>query len=248
MAWDTRSHFEKRAGTYNYAAGWVTDTGVLGALYALAGPTQHSVILDLASGTGKVAMYFHKTEPTILMYALDISSSMLSQITEPAIETIVGDAHRLPFPRSSLDLIVCRQAFHYFTNPIEVLQEAHRTLRGNGRLVIGQITPFGRSDSDWWKLIAAVRQPLRHHRWTATGLSSCLQKAGFQVTDVVRRTTRESLRSWSSRYQQSQHKLRVLERLIRNAPEPYRLLHNYIEANGDVLFDSSWTLLAARLD
>lgn len=244
--WRVRSHFEKRAETYDKGAAWVKDEGVLGSVLALAKPDRNSRVLDLGCGTGQVATNLRAWDPSLQVFALDISPAMLAKLPDPAIRPVLSDAHSLPFSDSSFDVIVCRQALHYFSRPTQVMRECNRVLDSSGCLVIAQITPFCRADSTWWKVIARARQPLRIHRWTQNGIEACLKKSGFSIEDTVRRTTRESLSSWLERCTTDASKMIQIARLLREAPSRYRRLHNYTVLDGDVCFDSSWTIVSAR--
>ncbi len=48
----------------------------------------------------------------------------------------VLDAHHLPFPNASFDVVVCQNAFHHFKDPLRALKELTRILKIGGILLI----------------------------------------------------------------------------------------------------------------
>ena len=49
---------------------------------------------------------------------------------------IVGDIHAMPFPDNSLSAIICLAVLEHVENPIKAMEEMHRTLKLNGKLLI----------------------------------------------------------------------------------------------------------------
>ena len=65
---------------------------------------------------------------------------------------MIEDAHALPFQDEQYDLIVSVTAIEFMDNPKNVLMEAMRVLKPNGRLVIGLLT----KESPWGELYQAM--------------------------------------------------------------------------------------------
>lgn len=98
-------------------------------------------VLEIASGPGYLSIELAKLGAYAIT-GLDISKSFVRIATQNArragltVEFRLGDAHALPFPTRSLDLIVCRAAFKNFTDPVTVLREMHRALKPDARALI----------------------------------------------------------------------------------------------------------------
>jgi demethylmenaquinone methyltransferase/2-methoxy-6-polyprenyl-1,4-benzoquinol methylase len=102
-------------------------------------------LLDLAAGTGDLAIYFrklYKDENKIVL--ADPNSEMLSyakqrlskkSITDN-IELITTHAENLPFNDSSFDNISIGFGFRNFTDTDKTLQEIMRVLKKNGKLIM----------------------------------------------------------------------------------------------------------------
>jgi ubiquinone/menaquinone biosynthesis C-methylase UbiE len=99
----------------------------------------HERILDLGCGTGTLIQRLLQLAPEIKIVGIDPSAEMLNvarQKLPKSVKLRVGSADSIPFPNESFDLIISTNAFHYFRNPSQAIQEAKRVLKPNGHLVI----------------------------------------------------------------------------------------------------------------
>ena len=109
-------------------------------------------VLDIGSGTGTYSIWMNKLGLNVT--SIDQSKEMINIAKEKAskeklnIDWILGDAHVLPFPNQSFDLVVSVTAIEFMDNYRVVLNEAMRVLKPNGRLVIGVLT----KNSPWGEL------------------------------------------------------------------------------------------------
>ncbi|MCT4663884.1 MAG: bifunctional demethylmenaquinone methyltransferase/2-methoxy-6-polyprenyl-1,4-benzoquinol methylase UbiE [Flavobacteriales bacterium] len=116
---------------------------------------QNSVnnILDIATGTGDLAITLHK--PGIKITGLDISEGMLEvgreKLKERGIDNdvnfILGDAEEMPFPDNHFDAITVAFGVRNFANLEKGLKEIHRVLKPGGFLYVLEFsqpttTPF----------------------------------------------------------------------------------------------------------
>lgn len=83
--------------------------------------------LEIGSGSGNLKEY----KPNII--SSDIES-------HPWLD-MCFDAHKMPFPNSSLSNIVIIDVLHHLQNPILFLQEASRVLKKGGRLIMVEPYP-----------------------------------------------------------------------------------------------------------
>jgi SAM-dependent methyltransferase len=164
------------------------------AIVGYARPTAGMNILDLASGTGEPAITIaSRIGPTGHVTALDLSPELL-EITEQRakergltnITTKQADAHQLPFPDASFDLVTSRFGVMFFDN--RALQEARRVLKLNARACFMAWGPW---EQPFWSTMMGVahkyaggtlvppgQDPCRFGR--PGSLSEELRKAGFQ--------------------------------------------------------------------
>ncbi len=110
-------------------------------LVHLAGPRPGERVLDLATGTGDVAIAVARRCAPGQVVGVDLNESMLrlARKKHPPdvtnLEWQVGDATALPFPDASFDLVTIGYAGRGFPSWERVLAEVWRVLRPGGRFV-----------------------------------------------------------------------------------------------------------------
>ncbi len=105
-------------------------------------------ILDLATGTGDMAIMTARALPGAHITAVDLSSEMLALARKKAVRHRVqqritfvkGDALRLSAADNRFDLVVSAFGLRNFESIIEGYREIHRTLRPGGRIVILELS------------------------------------------------------------------------------------------------------------
>jgi SAM-dependent methyltransferase len=108
------------------AVEWVVERCGLGA-----GKT----IVDIGAGTGKLTRLLVPCGARVI--AVEPVAEMRARLvaTTPDAEVLEGTAERLPLAEGSADVVTVAQALHWFDLD-RALQEVHRILRPDGRLVL----------------------------------------------------------------------------------------------------------------
>lgn len=97
--------------------------------------TGKETILDIGGGTGRLAQYLSNQCKKI--YILDESEGMLSAVKEhEKVIPIVGDGLSTGFEKGSIDVVILSDVLHHIQNQSELIEEIHRVLKGDGRLLI----------------------------------------------------------------------------------------------------------------
>jgi SAM-dependent methyltransferase len=172
------------------------------ALVDYARPEPGMKVLDLASGTGEPAISLaSRVLPGGHITALDLSQDLLDITAQRAkgrdltnISTHQADAHHLPFPDASFDLITSRFGVMFFDH--RALSEAHRVLKPAAHACFLAWGPFGQPF--WSSMMGVVHKfaggPLLPpgqdpFKYAQPGsLSEALLAAGFQQIDEETRT------------------------------------------------------------
>jgi demethylmenaquinone methyltransferase/2-methoxy-6-polyprenyl-1,4-benzoquinol methylase len=110
---------------------------------ALLKDLPHPHILDVATGTGDMALQAQK-QLDCLVTGVDISEGMLrvasqkinSQNLQDKIKVLEGDSEELPFENNEFDAIMVAFGVRNFENLQKGLREMARVLRPGGRVVI----------------------------------------------------------------------------------------------------------------
>ena len=101
-------------------------------------------VLDIATGTGDLAIQMAETMPEAKVTGLDISPGMLEVGKEKVrrknldsrIEMVIGDSEALPFENDSFDAITVAFGVRNFEDLEKGLAEIHRVLKPGGNFMV----------------------------------------------------------------------------------------------------------------
>jgi ubiquinone/menaquinone biosynthesis C-methylase UbiE len=99
--------------------------------------TRNGTILDLGSGTGYLSIEVAERSPNLQVYGIDLSRQMVKIARRHArgvdnARFVFGNAAKLPFKDSSIDLVLSTGALHHWKTPRLVFDECYRVLRTGG--------------------------------------------------------------------------------------------------------------------
>lgn len=121
------------------------------ALLAALGGTELGEVLDIGTGTGRIAEMLEPMarrvtgidkSPEMLRFA----RSRLQHLPAGRVELLQGDFAALPFAAESFDTVVFHQVLHYAHQPDYALAEAARVCRGGGCIAIVDLAAHERED------------------------------------------------------------------------------------------------------
>jgi demethylmenaquinone methyltransferase/2-methoxy-6-polyprenyl-1,4-benzoquinol methylase len=94
-------------------------------------------IVDLATGTGDLALAVQKKLPDAEVTGVDFLPEMLELARRKGVrETILADAMKLPFPDASFDCVTIAFGLRNMENWRDALVEMSRVLERDGRLLV----------------------------------------------------------------------------------------------------------------
>jgi ubiquinone/menaquinone biosynthesis C-methylase UbiE len=166
----------------------------------LARPQPGDLALDVATGTGHVALALAPHVRRV--YGLDVTREMLGQArrltTERGVtnvEWILGDAQRLPFADDTFDLYTVRAAPHHFHDVDAFLHEAHRVLRPGRHAVFVDCAPPVPA-RDLLHEVEKRRDPSHVRSMTVDEWVEQLEEAGFEIESAVPRELEWDFEDW----------------------------------------------------
>ena len=165
-------------------------------------------VLDIAGGTGDLAMAFaKKAGPSGRVVHTDINETMLRTGRDRLVDagvvlpTLVCDAERLPFASGSFDRVSVAFGLRNMSHKDAALKEMHRVLRPNGKLLVLEFSRVAKPLEkvyDWYsfqvlprlgRLVAGdadsyryLAESIRMHPDQAT-LKSMMLEGGFGHVD-----------------------------------------------------------------
>ena len=139
--------FNNIAGRYDFLNHFLSmgiDKGWRKKAIAAVAQINPQNILDVATGTGDMAIAAAKTIHPKRIAGLDIADQMLEvgrkKITEQNLSSIIsmqtGDSESMPFATGEFDAVMCAYGVRNFEHLEEGLAEMNRVLRPGGKVVI----------------------------------------------------------------------------------------------------------------
>jgi ubiquinone/menaquinone biosynthesis C-methylase UbiE len=119
---------------YLQQAAWTRDLRTY--LFEQAGITHARRVLEVGCGTGAI---LRDLPPSASLHGLDLEPASLAEckIHASAVSLTRGDAHFLPYPDQSFDIVYCHFLLLWVHNPLQVVREMARV----GRNVLALAEP-----------------------------------------------------------------------------------------------------------
>lgn len=112
---------------------------------AKAGDVKGGRVLDLACGTGEIALLFRRQHPEAQIIGADFSSNMLALAAKRCLAMGIDwhacDANRLPYDHDVFQAVSFGYLLRNVDEALTVLKEVHRVLADGGRVVCLDTTP-----------------------------------------------------------------------------------------------------------
>ena len=178
-----KTFWDRNAGRYDRFMR--KDAAAYERLYELLRPVvRHKTVLELASGTGRIAKHIVRSADHI--EATDASKEMIEQakqgVKSAKLYFSVQDMFHLPYADQSFDVVIVVNALHIVPEPEKALSEIRRVLKDDGVLVAPTFTHadnafFGKVKAFFMRLAGF---PL-HSKWTSHEYLAFLRENGWTV-------------------------------------------------------------------
>lgn len=189
---EIRTQRESQAANFfaAHAAEWdkmrslyVPEQAVEGQLQAMIGPAAVDELLDIGTGTGRMAELFaplaaHVTALDNSPEMLRLARARLHDLGPKHCDLIQADFRNLPLADSRYDLVLLHQVLHFAQDPENVLREAARVTRPGGRIAIIDFDAHDLED---------LRRTNAHARlgFSDAQMAALLNVAGFRLTGTT---------------------------------------------------------------
>ena len=159
------------------------DEAVEAALVSALGEDRLGHLLDIGTGTGRMAELFARRADHIValdksLPMLRIARAKLQHLDAERIEVLQGDFTQLPFDDGSFDTVLFHQVLHFAPDPATALAEAARVTRPGGRIAIVDFAAHAHEE---------LRERHAHIRlgFVDAHMRSLLSDTGFVPCDTV---------------------------------------------------------------
>ena len=173
-------YFARHAGEWDELRSLhIADGPVEAALTAMLGTSQLGRLLDVGTGTGRMAELFAPAAAHVVAIdkspdMLRIARARLQHLPPGTIELVQGDFAALPFADAVFDTVLFHQVLHYSHTPETVLAEAARVTAPGGRIALVDFAAHDREE---------LRHGHAHARlgFTDAQIAAMLDTAGFAL-------------------------------------------------------------------
>ncbi|MCD6347892.1 MAG: bifunctional demethylmenaquinone methyltransferase/2-methoxy-6-polyprenyl-1,4-benzoquinol methylase UbiE [Bacteroidales bacterium] len=143
---EVKQMFDNIAPTYdllNHALSFNIDRIWRKKVISLLKTKQPRTILDVATGTGDLAIAARKLHPEKIV-GIDLSLGMIEigrkkvdkKGLSSIIELIEGDSEDLPFEENTFDAVTVAFGVRNFENPLKGMEEMYRVTRSGGNIIV----------------------------------------------------------------------------------------------------------------
>ena len=182
-----RELFGKKSKQYARSS-LLIDQKNLALVMDLAGISERDRVLDVATGTGYMAMAVANIGAEVI--ATDFTLEMLLEARAALegrhkAELALADADRLAFAADVFDAVTCRVSIHHFANPQLAIGEMARVCKSGGRVVIMDVVSSeDKLKSDLHNEMGKLRDPSEVRQWRRSEIEQMVKEVGLTVTKV----------------------------------------------------------------
>ncbi len=227
MSSDSRSLSQERFG--RFAKGYVTSqTHAKGfgleRMLAITQPESDWFVLDIATGGGHTALKFAPYVNRVV--AADLTLTMLHAAREfikgqgfSNVQYLAADAESLSLPKGFFDLVTCRIAPHHFLDCARFVEDASRTLKPGGLLIVqDQLMPEDESAARYVNDFERLRDPSHHWAYTQADWVKMFTNAGLDVEYSEKIIKQHQLIPWAERQGCTAEVIDELRRMLVGSP------------------------------
>ena len=204
-----------------------------------------TIMLDVATGTGRVAEYFKDKIKTVV--GLDISSDMIEVAqAEHRIDVgAIAPGEKTPFIDSSFDLIYCRSAMHYMDQK-KAVKEWIRVARDGAHIIVADASFDNDIVNRWYeKMLQCVlpQMQLVYHK-KVIGMFNAL---GQKNTDYTIFMVRGSLNDVLTRKHTPLNRVLAVKKMFASAPKVVKETMDIQKVGDDFEFKFGWTITRCKV-
>lgn len=142
-------------------------------------------ILDIGCASGWFISEIQKKYPQYSYTGIDVYKDAIGYGKKryKNVSFLVSDAHHLPFPAKSYDVVLCMNVLEHVVDPQQIVEEIKRVIKPTGIVIIGMDTENALFNIVWhiWCFIHKVWDDAHLHKFSPQQLIGLFEKKGFTV-------------------------------------------------------------------
>ena len=208
--------------------------------------------LDVATGGGHTAIRLCSFSDHVV--AGDVTAPMLKAAREFMTDTNITnvcccqhDAHMLPFPKHTFDLVTCRIAAHHFTNVVGFVEEVVRVSKPSAAVgIIDSCAPASPLAARHINAFERLRDNSHNNSYTLSDWKKFFYEAGLKVEHLQQYRKTLNFRAYCDRKSISTLRRIQLKVMLLQAPEAALIYLNPRNVDGEFVFDLQEILVVGR--
>ncbi len=209
-----------------YSKGNIFVDGVhLSEVVRRSGVTKKDRVLDIATGSGFLALEFAKSAEEVI--GADLTRNMLLHAREKQKNSGLGntgfllsDVESLPFANESFDIVSCRFAFHHFPDPVKALREMKRVCKTHGRIVlVDGVSSEDREKSLFHNRIEKLRDPSHVRIYMLSEMEQMFNDIGATVAAITHWDIPQDFEDWMKRAGTGEEGTKIIKGLMKESIE-----------------------------
>jgi SAM-dependent methyltransferase len=138
-------------------------------------------ILDIGTADGLMLGNLKNTFPNATCVGIEYARDLIAYSEIKTIHLIQGDALVLPIKDNAFDVIIATAIIEHVSEPIRLVREACRVLRGNGIFIVTTPHPFWEGIATY---IGHLKEEEHHELITLSKLKSLFDTVGFEIINA----------------------------------------------------------------
>ena len=242
----SREIFNTRSQKYDDLK-WVFNDQFREIIINLVDPKSTDIMLDLGAGSGAIADFFYSRVKKVV--AVDISESMLEKARvllsdADNVEFILSDGQATGLKDEHFDHIVCRNALHHFTDPVNGLKEINRMLKPDGVFTLIEPVPPNQTAKTLWSALFLVRDKGRYPDFYFTPEELIdFVRSEFEVIATASNQIQIPMSNWLNIDSLSKSDIEQIYEFLQNSTDEEHKSLGIYQEEGDWQMTHSWSLL-----
>ncbi len=243
-----REHWAQRAPYYAKLA-WPKEQGYLDALMVAADVQADDYVLDVGTGTGRVACEAAKKSFQVI--GLDVSPDMLAEVNGtklPNQEFVEGDIRAIPYPRGRFDKVFARMVVHGLVGEWDLakaMKECYRVLVPGGKFIFSEGTPPNRKTQQWYSEMFKLKEVRR--TMTIPRMRTMMQRVGFKDIKATTYVMKDfSIANWLENSGMATEQKEEIMGVHRRMPLEVQRAYQALFTKDDVLIQSHFAIVVGE--
>jgi ubiquinone/menaquinone biosynthesis C-methylase UbiE len=236
-----KKQFNRQAEKFaNWSVG--KNAGYLNAYFDFCGIRPADRLLDVACGPGEFTLFIAKRIKEargvdISDREIDIARGLMKEFGLENVGFDCADVEHLPYKDSSYPIVVCKSAFHHFTNPDRVFKEMMRCCENNGKISIQDIVAYeDEYVNNFFETFDKLVDISHNRTLSKTDFDKLYQNNKIEKTGELRIDVELNVAEYIGHAEQEKENRARINKLLKKGKNDNKISGNLFLKNGELWF------------